>query len=112
MSVLVWENFLCQVDEIGKLRVNEACFKLLFDVLEAKENKQGQEKLLKEMGNSKKVTEMKKTRRRVKKPKKPKITTRMIAVVILIVIVTMTATMSVSQTTMKILSLKLTNKLI
>lgn len=45
LSVLVWENFLCQVDEIRKLRVNEACFKLLFDVLEAKENKQGQEKL-------------------------------------------------------------------
>lgn len=46
LSTLVWENFLCKGNETdGKLRVNDACFRLLFDVLEAKENKQGQQKL-------------------------------------------------------------------
>lgn len=46
LSSLVWENFLCKSNETdGKLRVNDACFRLLFDVLEAKENKQGQQKL-------------------------------------------------------------------
>ena len=37
---------MCKSSETdGKLRVNDACFRLLFDVLEAKENKQGQQKL-------------------------------------------------------------------
>ncbi|RCK64872.1 DNA polymerase V [Candida viswanathii] len=46
LSTLVWENFLCKTnDTTEKLRVNDACFRLLFDVLEARENKQGQQKL-------------------------------------------------------------------
>ena len=110
MSVLVWENFLCQVDEIRKLRVNEACFKLLFDVLEAKENKQGQEKLLKEMGNSKKVTVMK--TRRGEEAEEAEDNNENDSSSDSDSDSDTTATMSVSQTTMKILSLKLTNKLI
>lgn len=42
LSLIVWESFLCAKDESGKIRVTEECLKMLFDVLETKENKEGQ----------------------------------------------------------------------
>lgn len=45
LSMIVWDHFLCGTDEKGQLRVNEGCFELLFDVLRAKENKEGQKQL-------------------------------------------------------------------
>ncbi|KAL6454108.1 POL5 rDNA transcriptional regulator POL5 [Candida maltosa Xu316] len=46
LAMLIWENYLCRpVDEDGELRISSPCFELLFEVLETKENKQGQEKL-------------------------------------------------------------------
>ncbi|CAI5760753.1 unnamed protein product [Candida verbasci] len=44
LSNIVWEGYLCESDENG-LRLNEECFKLLFDILETRENKEGQQKL-------------------------------------------------------------------
>lgn len=45
LSSIVWEHFLCGKDEEGKLRLNDESLKLLLDVLVAKENKEGQQKL-------------------------------------------------------------------
>lgn len=43
-SMIIWENLLCQKDE-GALRLDEGCFELLFNVLETRENKEGQQSL-------------------------------------------------------------------
>lgn len=45
LSAIVWESFLCVKGPDGKVMINEACFKLLFDVLESKENEEGQKNL-------------------------------------------------------------------
>ncbi|WPK25981.1 hypothetical protein PUMCH_003323 [Australozyma saopauloensis] len=42
---IVWEKFLCAEDSTGKLRVTESSLKLLFNVLNAKENEAGQKQL-------------------------------------------------------------------
>lgn len=45
LSSIAWESFLCSKDETGKVKLNEECLQLLYDVLEARENKEGQQKL-------------------------------------------------------------------
>lgn len=45
LSSIAWESFLCSKDETDKVKLNEECLQLLFDVLEARENKEGQQKL-------------------------------------------------------------------
>lgn len=45
LSLIVWENFLCSSSEEGKTKLNSASLQLLFDVLETKENMEGQQKL-------------------------------------------------------------------
>ncbi|CUM48788.1 unnamed protein product [Debaryomyces fabryi] len=45
LSSIAWESFLCSKDQAGKVKLNEECLQLLFDVLEARENKEGQQKL-------------------------------------------------------------------
>lgn len=45
ISTIAWESFLCSKDDSGKLKLTEECLQLLFDVLEARENKEGQQKL-------------------------------------------------------------------
>ncbi|EGW30571.1 uncharacterized protein SPAPADRAFT_143611 [Spathaspora passalidarum NRRL Y-27907] len=45
LSNLVWEHFLCGKDEEGKSRLTLESLKLLFDVLVARENKEGEQKL-------------------------------------------------------------------
>ncbi|KAM9938278.1 hypothetical protein OXX80_002208 [Metschnikowia pulcherrima] len=45
LSNIVWESFMCAENAEGKLNVNSACFKLLFDVLASRENEEGQKKL-------------------------------------------------------------------
>lgn len=46
LSLLVWESFLCGKDEkTNKIRASDECLRLLYDVLETKENKEGQQKL-------------------------------------------------------------------
>lgn len=45
LSTIVWESLMCTKDQDGKLIVNEACFKLLFSVLNTKENEEGQKAL-------------------------------------------------------------------
>lgn len=48
LSTIVWESFLCMKGSDGAIMVNEDCFKLLFDVLESKENEEGQKSLFDE----------------------------------------------------------------
>lgn len=45
LSTIVWESLMCTKDQDGKLNVNAACFKLLFAVLNTKENEEGQKAL-------------------------------------------------------------------
>lgn len=45
LSLIVWETLLCAKNEDGSVKLNLECLKLLFDVLETKENKEGQQKL-------------------------------------------------------------------
>lgn len=45
LSMIIWEHYLCGEDAQGKLRINDASFQLLLDVLIAKENKEGQKLL-------------------------------------------------------------------
>lgn len=45
LSTIVWESFLCSTSFLGELMINEKCFKLLFDVLDSKENEEGQKSL-------------------------------------------------------------------
>lgn len=48
LSIIVWESFLCSKNENGTVKITPECFTLLFDVLETKENKEGQKKLFDE----------------------------------------------------------------
>ncbi|CAK9441422.1 uncharacterized protein LODBEIA_P52900 [Lodderomyces beijingensis] len=45
LSLTVWEKFLCVETADGQLRLDDACFQLLLDVLVARENKEGQQSL-------------------------------------------------------------------
>ncbi|CCE86801.1 Piso0_005314 [Millerozyma farinosa CBS 7064] len=45
ISFIIWESLLCSKDESGRVLLNTASLKLLYDVLEARENKEGQQSL-------------------------------------------------------------------
>lgn len=45
LSLIVWETFLCSKNEDGTVKLTPECLQLLFEVLETKENKEGQQKL-------------------------------------------------------------------
>lgn len=45
LSNIVWESYLCSQNSDGQLNVNDSCFKLLFDILQTKENEEGQKQL-------------------------------------------------------------------
>ena len=45
LAMIIWENFLCTATAEGKSRLNENCLQSLYDVLEARENKAGLEKV-------------------------------------------------------------------
>lgn len=42
ISFIIWESLLCSKNKSGRVLLNRACLKLLYDVLEARENKEGQ----------------------------------------------------------------------
>lgn len=45
MAHITWASFLCSREVTGKLKIDENCLKLLFDVLVTRENKEGQKTL-------------------------------------------------------------------
>lgn len=45
LSTIVWEHFLCTKDLEGRIRLDDESFKLLFDVLDTRENEDGQKAL-------------------------------------------------------------------
>lgn len=47
---IIWESLLCQKDDEGNIRLNEECLTTLFQVLTARENKEGQQSLFDEEG--------------------------------------------------------------
>lgn len=47
---IIWEALLCQKDDNGELRVNESCLDLLYNILTARENKEGQRSVFEDEG--------------------------------------------------------------
>lgn len=45
LSMMIWDTFLCTPDENGKILADPSSLKLLYDILIAKENKEGQQQL-------------------------------------------------------------------
>lgn len=45
LSMMIWDTFLCTPDENGKILADSSSMKLLYDILTAKENKEGQQQL-------------------------------------------------------------------
>lgn len=50
LSMIIWDSFLCAKNDDGKLRLNETSLQLLYDVLVARENKEGLEKVFEGQG--------------------------------------------------------------
>ncbi|WEJ95588.1 DNA-directed DNA polymerase [Yamadazyma tenuis] len=48
---IIWESLLCQKDSSGNIRVTDECLEVLFSVLTAKENKEGQKSLFDKEGD-------------------------------------------------------------
>lgn len=57
LSMIIWESFLCSKGDDNNIRLNEESLKLLYDVLEARENKEGLEKIFEGQGEFEAVNE-------------------------------------------------------